>query len=170
MHDSAARFTTRALTDFLSYAVNSGMYPNRVLQTLALLIERFFRGEKLRVVVSTPPRHGKTETLLMAFAYILARMPELTSAYATYADRFAKSKSRKSRNYALELGVDLATDSRNLNEWRTLSGGGLRTNNDVSDRQRGGSSRRERFVAEITARVVNAGILARHLGNSRAAS
>ena len=37
------------------------------------------------------------------------------------------------------------------------SGGGLRTDNDVSDRQRGESSRRERFVAEITARVAEVG-------------
>ncbi len=37
------------------------------------------------------------------------------------------------------------------------SGGGLRTDNDVSDRQRGESSRRERFVAEITARVAEIG-------------
>ncbi|NNM34630.1 MAG: hypothetical protein HKO53_16235 [Gemmatimonadetes bacterium] len=37
------------------------------------------------------------------------------------------------------------------------SGGGLRTDNDVTDRQRGESSRRERFMAEITARVVEIG-------------
>lgn len=37
------------------------------------------------------------------------------------------------------------------------SGGGLRTDNDVSDRQRGESSRRDRFVAEITARVAEIG-------------
>ena len=37
------------------------------------------------------------------------------------------------------------------------SGGGLRTDNDVMDRQRGESSRRERFMAEITARVVEVG-------------
>ena len=37
------------------------------------------------------------------------------------------------------------------------SGGGLRTDNDVTDRQRGESSRRERFMAEITARVMEVG-------------
>ena len=39
----------------------------------------------------------------------------------------------------------------------SMSGGGLRTNNDVSDRQRGESSRRERFAAEISARVTELG-------------
>ena len=36
----------------------------------------------------------------------------------------------------------------------STSGGSLRTTNDVSDRTRGESSRRERFSAELSARVV----------------
>lgn len=47
--------------------------------------------------------------------------------------------------------------SRDLGVTVNSSGGGLRTNNDVSDRQRGESSRRERFVAEISARIVEKG-------------
>ena len=50
------------------------------------------------------------------------------------------------RDRSRDVGVDLNS-----------SGASLRTNNDVSDRQRGESSRRERFVAEISARVMEMG-------------
>lgn len=47
--------------------------------------------------------------------------------------------------------------SRDVGVALNTSGGSLRTDNDVSDRQRGESSRRERFVAEISARVTETG-------------
>jgi predicted phage terminase large subunit-like protein len=76
-------------------------------------------------LVSTPPRHGKTETLLHAIAWILRQDPSLTCAYVTHSGELAKSKSRRAKRMALAAGVQLAPGSKAVNEWRTTSGGGL---------------------------------------------
>lgn len=80
--------------------------------------------ESVRALVSVPPRHSKTETLLHAVAWWVARHPEKTVAYATYGDRLTKSKSRLARDYARAAGVELRDDGSALNEWRTPQGGG----------------------------------------------
>lgn len=95
-------------------------------QHLAPLLRRFelaVDGVPQRVCCSAPPRHGKTESVLHVPAYALRRRPEMRLAYATYADRLARSKSRKARHLALEAGAVLESDA--LNEWRTPEGGGL---------------------------------------------
>lgn len=94
------------------------------LRPLAEALERTLR-EPVRLVVSTPPRHGKTETLLHAIAWLLLRQPELTIAYVSYAVEFARSKSRRARLIALSAGVPLADDAARLEEWRTIAGGGV---------------------------------------------
>ena len=65
---------------------------------------------------------------------------ELTLASA---DRNERNSQQRSRDLSVAAGSGGAP-----------SGGSLRTGNDVSDRRRGESSRRERFSAEISARVV----------------
>src|SRR5438270_5984124 len=52
---------------------------------LAPLIRRLeeARTSPLRLVVSTPPRHGKTETLLHAIAWWLVQQPQLSIAYVS---------------------------------------------------------------------------------------
>lgn len=96
----------------------------RPVETIAALIERSTR-EEVRAVVSMPPRHGKTSTLLHSVAWLLSAQPALTHAYATYAQELANSKSRLARRLAREAGVTLADDAQNVREWRTTRGGGL---------------------------------------------
>lgn len=79
----------------------------------------------MRVLVSVPPRHGKTELILHVIAWWLLRHPEQTIVYASYSADIARSKSRLARDYALRAGVKLRNDSTALNEWRTPEGGGL---------------------------------------------
>lgn len=95
------------------------------LAPLVALFERIAAGEPVRAVVSTPPRHAKTETLIGGIAWLLDRQPHRTSAYVSYGQRQANSKSRKVRRLAKAVGVELADDMANLAEWRTTLGGGL---------------------------------------------
>jgi predicted phage terminase large subunit-like protein len=81
--------------------------------------------QEVRRTAHAPPRHGKTDSVLAFIAYALRAQPWRTFGYFTYADRLARSKSRKARAWALAQGLELASDSRNLNEWRTTQGGGL---------------------------------------------
>lgn len=95
------------------------------LSPLVELLERA-RQDPIRVVVSTPPRHGKTETLLHYIAWQLARAPETQIAYISYAQRFAEKKSRKARELSRSASVRLADDSQSRGDWRTgVDDGGL---------------------------------------------
>ena len=68
---------------------------------------------------------------------------ELTLAQA---DRAELAERQKDRDVSLGVGTGSGT-----------SGGSLRTQNDVASRNRGESSRRERFSAEMSTRVVEIG-------------
>ncbi len=104
--------------------VTPRFHPPRHLTPLVEALERTER-EQVHLLVSVPPRHGKTECLLHALAWKIARHPEQTCGYVSYAADIARSKSRQARDYALEAGVTLRMDSAALNEWRTQQGGGM---------------------------------------------
>jgi predicted phage terminase large subunit-like protein len=79
----------------------------------------------VRALISVPPRHGKTETLLHAIPWVLLQHPEYVIGYVSYAADIARSKSRNARDYARSSGVVLRDDADALNEWRTPQGGGV---------------------------------------------
>lgn len=79
----------------------------------------------VRICVSVPPRHGKTELILHAIAWWLQRHPEHTIAYCSYSGDIAYGKSIRARDIALASGVPIRGDSYKAQEWRTMSGGGL---------------------------------------------
>lgn len=93
---------------------------------LAALVEAIERSETepVRAIVSVPPRHAKTETLLHGIARGLKKRPARVFGYAGYSDQFAHSKSRRARLLAKLSGVRLG-EARSLGEWRTDEGGGL---------------------------------------------
>lgn len=101
------------------------MQPNAVTTALGHVVEQAQAGVEQRLVIVTPPRHGKTDTLLHAFAWLLAGDPRLVHAYATYGQELANSKSRRARRLALEAGVELDPASTSVKEWRTAAGGGV---------------------------------------------
>jgi len=79
----------------------------------------------LRVCVSMPPRHAKSETLFNGLAWWLSVVPGDTHAYLSYSVQQALSQSRKIRRRAVGGGVALSAEMANLAEWRTTSGGGV---------------------------------------------
>jgi predicted phage terminase large subunit-like protein len=95
------------------------------LAALVSLLGRIARGERVYACISVPPRHGKTETLLHAIAWLLRRSPADTIAYVSYAAQVAESKSDLARAYARAAGVALREDRGSLAEWRTPDGGGV---------------------------------------------
>lgn len=116
-------FSDRGLLDFIVRISPRYQQPLHLAPLIALL-DRAER-EPVRAVISVPPRHAKTETLLHAFARRLRQRPWETIAYATYAADVAHSKSRLARDYAVKAGVRLRTDSAAVHEWRTPEGGGM---------------------------------------------
>lgn len=94
------------------------------LKPLMDVLERARVQGNVRAIVSTPPRHAKTETVLHAIAHRVHRQTTKTNAYVTYADKLSKSKSRTARRLTLQTGTKLDKSSASLAEWRTNDGGG----------------------------------------------
>jgi len=119
-----AEIRAERLGDFIPRTTPRWSRPDHLAKLLDLL-ERIARGERVYACVSVPPRHGKTETLLHAIAWLLRRAPADTLAYVSYAAKVAESKSDLARGYARNAGVVLREDRGALAEWRTPDGGGV---------------------------------------------
>ena len=128
MQRTIATLRTSVPTDALdlpTHLERAGMHPTRPVRAISTLLERVAKGEEVRAVVAMPPRHGKTDTFLHGCAWLLRARPDLTNAFATYAQDLANSKSRRARTLALDAGVTLADDASAVREWRTTAGGGF---------------------------------------------
>lgn len=77
----------------------------------------------MRAVLSTPPQHGKSRSILAALIWLLQADPKKRHAYITYAQQFARDQSTIARYAAQEAGLGLTVES--LDRWRTPAGGGL---------------------------------------------
>lgn len=94
------------------------------LAPLADVFRRIEAGERVRVCVSVPPQHGKTEVVLHGIAWLLALHPTWSFGYATYQQKQSDDKSDRCRGIARRAGVKLSETRANLGQWRTTDGGG----------------------------------------------
>lgn len=94
------------------------------LARLVAILERAER-EPVRLLVSMPPRHAKSVTVLAALAWLIDKHPGRLNAYTTYSTDKAKAKSRIARRMALKANVALDPLVNSAHEWRTPQGGGL---------------------------------------------
>lgn len=79
----------------------------------------------MRCAAHAPPRHSKTESVLLFLALTLQRFPYKSLGYITYEANLARSKSRKVRAWAQASGVQLLDGAKRMDEWVTKAGGGL---------------------------------------------
>lgn len=94
------------------------------LKPVTDLFERIADGEEVHATVSAPPRHGKTEVLLIAIAWLLKRKPKLRIGFVGYADDFAGRKSWRALQYAKRAKVPLDRTFAQRSYWRTGVGDG----------------------------------------------
>ena len=97
------------------------------LQRLSEALTRAVTKGGARIIVSMPPRHGKTETILSALAWAIERSPDKLNAYVSYSQMKAVAKSRKVRALVEQGPVALNWESYAAHDWRTTQGGGLIT-------------------------------------------
>ena len=117
------RTAAEPLNSFIERVSGGSLLAPRHLAPLVALLERA-RHEPVRAVVSAPPQHGKSETIMHALAWHLAQDPTRTHAYVTYAGNFATDQSRRIRSVTDSAGVEMS-DQAALRRWRTARGGGL---------------------------------------------
>lgn len=113
-----------SLLDFIS-RWNVGYEKPEHLREFIIGLWRAAQGERVRMLVSVPPRHGKSETVLNFIPWFLLQRPYDAVAYVSYAADIAESKSKHARDIARMVGVSLRTDSNSSKEWRTTQGGGV---------------------------------------------
>ena len=89
-------------------------------------------GGKRRLLVTMPPRHGKSELCShWTPVWCLALDPTNKVVLASYEANYAASWGRKARRSVMEhyplLGSRVLDDSRAANRWETSHGGGMVT-------------------------------------------
>src|SRR5690625_3632948 len=110
-----------ALADFIAQS------PDRTapthLQPVLDVFERIAAGEQVRALISTPPQHGKSETVLHGLVWLLLRDPKKRHAYATYAQSFTRDQVQIAERIAQTHSLQL--DRSTLDRWATPEGGGV---------------------------------------------
>lgn len=92
---------------------------------------RVYRGECKRLIINIPPRYSKTELAVVNFiAWTLGRAPDAEFIYTSYSARLAANYSWQARELVSQPayqeifpGVELRSDSKAKDEWRTTAGG-----------------------------------------------
>ena len=101
------------------------------IEYLTKVLHAVERGEKDRVIVTMPPRHGKSNLCSHFFpAWYLGRNPDHYVITASYAQQLADDFGRKVRNLmadpmhsAVFPGTELSEDSASVQKFATRSGG-----------------------------------------------
>ena len=127
------KYNRRAYDDLLEFCKH--MQPDykvgkhhRILGDMLMSIER---GEKDRICVNIPPRHGKSQLVSIMFpAWFLGRNPNKKVMMVSHTTDLAVDFGRKVRNLiateeykAIFPTVSLAVDSKSAGRWNTSVGG-----------------------------------------------
>lgn len=104
--------------------------PARHTVALCEALEALEAREIRRLIVTMPPRHGKTLHASQALpAWYLGRRPSESVILASYAAELAESNSRRARGFVTDprfpFATNVAADSSAVNRWATSAGGGL---------------------------------------------
>jgi len=99
-------------------------------QLIASYLEAVERGEIDRLMIFSPPRHGKSEIVSRKFpAWYLGRNPNKQIIAASYNSDLAADFGRDVRNLVADsvyhgiFGVNLRQDSKAADRWNTQNGG-----------------------------------------------
>lgn len=80
-----------------------------------------------RLILNTPPRHGKTEQVTVRYpAYRLEKNPQIRNITGAYNQLLVDKFSRKTRRIARQRGIRLNPERKAVHDWETTQGGGLR--------------------------------------------
>ncbi|WP_341882106.1 terminase [Synechococcus sp. UW140] len=104
-------------------------YPDYAFHTwaerLIALLQQIADGDLNRLIVTIPPRTGKSLLVSKLFpAYWVCRYPNRFCAIASYSAELAYAHSREARHYYRSVGYPLSKDSTAVGNWLTPERGG----------------------------------------------
>lgn len=111
------------LAYFLEYVSRGQWKRAKHLDLLCRTLEAVERGEIKRLIITMPPRHGKSEVTSKHFpAWYLGKHPDHEVILTSYAAEIAEDFSRIDRDVLREFGkdlfgVELSSDSSAVNRW-----------------------------------------------------
>lgn len=114
-----------------AYHLSRGRWiPAPHLQLISFHLARAAAGRGRRILIATPPRHGKSLlTSVWTPAWFLSLWPYRRVMLCSYEAGVATDWGRQVRNlldeHAETLGVTLAKDSKAAGRWNTAQGGGM---------------------------------------------
>jgi predicted phage terminase large subunit-like protein len=105
------------------------VYPDYAFHTwankLIALLEQIAAGTLNRLIVTIPPRTGKSLLVSKLFpAYWISRYPSRFCAIASYSAELAYAHSREARHYYVSANHQLSKDSTSVGNWLTPDRGG----------------------------------------------
>ncbi|MFP4137466.1 MAG: phage terminase large subunit [Halomonas sp.] len=96
-------------------------------QAISEQFERLKRRIIDRLLLSVPPRHGKSELVTVrGAAHLIDRDPSSRVIIGAYSQFLANKFSRKTRALLRERGIPLSKEARGVDDWETAAGGGGR--------------------------------------------
>ncbi len=103
-----------------------------ICQRLERFAEAVERGESPRLMITMPPRHGKSEIGSKTFpSWYLGRNPDHEVILSSYSGDLAEDFSRKCRDliatekYSSMFKTRLSPDTKSVQKWMTTKGGGF---------------------------------------------
>jgi len=129
-----SNFLAFAMKAFASLNHGQSLERKPYLDLLADKLASVSTGEIKRLIVSLPPRHGKTfmGSICLA-AWILAHNPSAKIVLLSYGQDLADKIARSIRNilrvkwYQHTFRTRIATDRAKINDFATTAGGGVRS-------------------------------------------
>lgn len=114
-----------AFRDFIA-RVSPRYRQYRHCEVLTDVLQKVADGKIKRLLVFTPPRHGKSETISRLFtAYFLHRYPDRWVGLSSYSADLANTLSRNARDNFRLAGNSIKADASGVQHWETGQGGGL---------------------------------------------
>lgn len=109
---------------------DGGWIPAKHLLYISLVIAKAIRNGGGRIIISVPPRHGKSETFsVWTPRWILEKFPQAKILLSTYAAPLAEGFAERVRDFFLYppegIKTRLKTDSRSVANFKTTEGGGM---------------------------------------------
>ena len=115
-------------------ATNGEWEPARHLLFLNQKLQEVATGDVKRLIITFPPRHGKSTITSLYFpAFFLGTNPSKSVILVSYADEFAAEWGRKVRDTIDEhgqrlYGIKIRQDSKSADRWQIAQhGGGMKT-------------------------------------------
>jgi len=130
----ARKVGEESLIDFcnvIDYRYQANWHHEIIAEKLEEALEKVLKGEKSRIILEMPPRHGKSELATVKFpAWVLGKYPDIPVITVSYAADLAVDFGLKTRDimndedYQAIFDTRIRPDVKAKGKWLTKEGGG----------------------------------------------